>query len=110
MRIQVVAIEGEAEIGKTRLVEEFLRWVTLKWADVLWGRGKVLKRQSNTRHVSNRAQPMSTSPTIRGGVGTATRFVLLEGVHPRVARYADEERTFVTAPVTVAGNRRRSTP
>jgi hypothetical protein len=30
----------------------------------------------------------------------------LAGVRPRVARYGDEEKIFVTAPVTVAGNRR----
>jgi hypothetical protein len=30
----------------------------------------------------------------------------LEGVRPLVARYGDEERTFLTAPVSDAGNRR----
>jgi non-specific serine/threonine protein kinase len=38
-QLQVVVIEGEAGIGKTRLVEEFLRWAMLDGADVLRGRG-----------------------------------------------------------------------
>ena len=35
---QVVLIEGEAGIGKTRLATEFLAWVAVHQADVLWGR------------------------------------------------------------------------
>lgn len=37
-RTQVVILEGEAGIGKTRLAAEFLRWVTAQGADVLAGR------------------------------------------------------------------------
>ena len=36
---QVVVIQGEAKIGKTRLVEEFLRWAILEGADVVQARG-----------------------------------------------------------------------
>lgn len=37
--VQVVVIEGEAGIGKTRLAQELLRWAALKGADVLQSRG-----------------------------------------------------------------------
>jgi len=36
---QVMLIEGEAGVGKTRLAEDFLRWVRLEGATVLRGRG-----------------------------------------------------------------------
>ena len=36
---QVVLIEGETGVGKTRLAEEFLRWATAEGATVLRGRG-----------------------------------------------------------------------
>ena len=36
--VQVVVIEGEAGIGKTRLATEFIHWVTAAGADVLHGR------------------------------------------------------------------------
>jgi DNA-binding SARP family transcriptional activator len=39
-QVQVVVLEGEAGSGKTRLVEEFLRWAMLEGADVLRGRGE----------------------------------------------------------------------
>jgi len=38
-QLRVVVIEGEAGIGKTRLTEEFVRWVTVEGADVLHARG-----------------------------------------------------------------------
>jgi predicted ATPase/DNA-binding SARP family transcriptional activator len=38
-QVQVVVIEGEAGIGKSRLAEEFLCWATLEGADVLQARG-----------------------------------------------------------------------
>ncbi|MEX2157191.1 MAG: AAA family ATPase [Gemmatimonadales bacterium] len=37
--VQVMLIEGEAGVGKTRLAEDFLRWVRLEGATVLRGRG-----------------------------------------------------------------------
>lgn len=37
-RTQVVILEGEAGIGKTRLAAEFLRWATAQGADILAGR------------------------------------------------------------------------
>jgi DNA-binding SARP family transcriptional activator len=36
---QVVLIEGEAGVGKSRLVEEFLRWATAEGATILRGQG-----------------------------------------------------------------------
>ncbi|MDB5076217.1 MAG: hypothetical protein JWO42_2396, partial [Chloroflexi bacterium] len=38
-QVQVVVLEGEAGVGKTRLAEEFLRWAALEGAEVLRGRG-----------------------------------------------------------------------
>ena len=37
--VQVMLIEGEAGVGKTRLAEDFLRWARLDGATVLRGRG-----------------------------------------------------------------------
>ena len=39
-QVQLVIVEGEAGLGKTRLAEEFLRWAALEGADVLRGRGQ----------------------------------------------------------------------
>ena len=41
----LVVVEGEAGIGKTRLVDEFLRWAVLEGADVLRGAGVESERR-----------------------------------------------------------------
>ena len=54
---QLVIVAGEAGSGKTRLIEEFLRWATVEGADVLHGQGDEARGEVPYQMLVNALRP-----------------------------------------------------
>ncbi|HET9920718.1 MAG TPA: AAA family ATPase, partial [Ktedonobacteraceae bacterium] len=87
-RMQVVTIEGEPGIGKTRLAREFLRWARAQGADVLEARafetGSRLPYQPLVEAMRSRLEGEPDLQALLGDVWLAELARLLPEIHEQV--------------------------